>query len=36
VLADELETTKALYEAKVDELLTIEEKQEYIESLKKS
>jgi ATP-binding cassette subfamily F protein uup len=36
VLAKELETTKALYETKVDELLTIEEKQEHIESLKKS
>jgi len=36
VLADELEKTKALYEEKVDELLTIEEKQEHIESLKNS
>lgn len=36
VLADELEKTKAFYEEKVDELLTIEEKQEYIESLKNS
>lgn len=36
VLADELEKTKALYEAKVDELLTIEEKCEQIEALKQS
>lgn len=34
VLADELEKTKALYEEKVDELLTIEEKAEEIENLK--
>jgi ATP-binding cassette subfamily F protein uup len=34
VLAQELEKTKALYEEKVDELLTIEEKCEAIESLK--
>ena len=33
-LADELEKTKALYEEKVDELLTIEEKAEEIEALK--
>lgn len=36
VLAEELEKTKALYEAKVDELLTIEEKAEEIEALKNS
>ncbi|MDD2829653.1 MAG: ATP-binding cassette domain-containing protein [Sulfuricurvum sp.] len=36
VLAEELEKTKALYEEKVDELLTIEEKAEEIEALKKS
>lgn len=36
VLAEELEKTKALYEAKVDELLTIEEKVEEIEALKNS
>lgn len=36
VLADELEKTKALYEEKVDELLTIEEKAEVIEVLKNS
>jgi ATP-binding cassette subfamily F protein uup len=35
VLAEELEKTKALYEEKVDELLTIEEKAEEIEALKK-
>lgn len=35
VLAEELEKTKVLYEAKVDELLTIEEKAEEIEALKK-
>jgi len=35
VLADELEKTKALYEEKVDELLTIEEKAEAIEALKR-
>lgn len=35
VLAEELEKTKALYETKVDELLTIEEKVEEIEALKK-
>ncbi|WP_295055043.1 ATP-binding cassette domain-containing protein, partial [Sulfuricurvum sp.] len=34
VLAEELEKTKALYEEKVDELLTIEEKAEEIEALK--
>ena len=34
-LADELEKTKALYEEKVEELLTIEEKAEEIEALKK-
>ncbi len=34
VLAEELEKTKALYEEKVDELLTIEEKCEQIEALK--
>ncbi|MGA9046676.1 ribosomal protection-like ABC-F family protein [Sulfuricurvum sp.] len=34
VLAEELEKTKALYETKVDELLTIEEKAEEIEALK--
>jgi hypothetical protein len=34
-LAEELEKTKALYEEKVDELLTIEEKAEEIEALKK-
>ncbi|MFA6628938.1 MAG: ABC-F family ATP-binding cassette domain-containing protein [Sulfuricurvum sp.] len=36
VLAEELEKTKALYEEKVDELLTIEEKAEEIEALKNS
>jgi len=36
VLAEELEKTKALYEEKVDELLTIEEKAEEIEILKNS
>jgi len=36
VLAQELEKTKALYEEKVDELLTIEEKAEEIEALKNS
>jgi ATP-binding cassette subfamily F protein uup len=36
VLAEELEKTKALYEEKVDELLTIEEKAEEIEAQKKS
>jgi ATP-binding cassette subfamily F protein uup len=35
-LAEELEKTKALYEEKVDELLTIEEKAEAIEALKNS
>ena len=35
VLAEELEKTKTLYEEKVDELLTIEEKAEEIEALKK-
>lgn len=35
VLAEELEKTKSLYEEKVDELLTIEEKAEEIEALKK-
>jgi len=35
VLAEELEKTKTLYEEKVDELLTIEEKVEEIEALKK-
>ncbi|MDP1785538.1 MAG: ABC-F family ATP-binding cassette domain-containing protein [Sulfuricurvum sp.] len=35
-LANELEKAKALYEEKVDELLTIEEKAEQIEALKKS
>ncbi|WP_310440367.1 ribosomal protection-like ABC-F family protein [Sulfuricurvum sp.] len=35
VLAEELEKTKVLYEEKVDELLTIEEKAEEIEALKK-
>jgi ATP-binding cassette subfamily F protein uup len=35
-LADELEKTKALYEEKVEELLTIEEKAEEIEALKNS
>ncbi|OHD79312.1 MAG: ABC transporter ATP-binding protein [Sulfuricurvum sp. GWF2_44_89] len=35
ILAEELEKTKALYEEKVDELLTIEEKAEEIEALKK-
>ena len=34
VLAEDLEKTKALYEEKVDELLTIEEKAEEIEALK--
>jgi ATP-binding cassette subfamily F protein uup len=34
VLAEELEKAKALYEEKVDELLTIEEKAEEIEALK--
>lgn len=34
VLAEELEKTKLLYETKVDELLTIEEKVEEIEKLK--
>jgi len=34
-LADELEKTKTLYEEKVEELLTIEEKAEEIEALKK-
>jgi ABC transport system ATP-binding/permease protein len=34
ILAEELEKTKALYEEKVDELLTIEEKAEEIEKLK--
>ncbi|MDP3265380.1 MAG: ABC-F family ATP-binding cassette domain-containing protein [Sulfuricurvum sp.] len=34
VLADELEKSKLLYEEKVDELLTIEEKAEEIEALK--
>ncbi len=36
VLAKELEKTKAFYEEKVDELLTIEEKAEEIEALKNS
>ncbi|MFA5214857.1 ribosomal protection-like ABC-F family protein [Sulfuricurvum sp.] len=36
LLAEELEKTKALYEEKVDELLTIEEKAEEIEALKNS
>lgn len=36
VLAEELEKTKALYEEKVDELLSIEEKVEEIEALKNS
>ncbi|MDD3594982.1 ribosomal protection-like ABC-F family protein [Sulfuricurvum sp.] len=36
ILAEELEKTKALYEEKVDELLTIEEKAEEIEALKNS
>jgi ATP-binding cassette subfamily F protein uup len=36
VLAEELEKSKALYEEKVDELLTIEEKAEEIEALKNS
>ncbi|MDD5052653.1 MAG: ABC-F family ATP-binding cassette domain-containing protein [Sulfuricurvum sp.] len=36
VLAEELEKTKALYEEKVDALLTIEEKAEEIEALKNS
>ncbi len=36
VLAEELEKTKALYEEKVDELLSIEEKAEEIEALKNS
>ncbi len=36
VLAEELEKTKALYEKKVDELLSIEEKAEEIEALKNS
>ncbi len=36
VLAEELEKTKVLYEEKVDELLTIEEKAEEIEALKNS
>lgn len=36
VLAEELEKTKTLYEEKVDELLTIEEKAEEIEALKNS
>lgn len=36
VLAEELEKTKILYETKVDELLTIEEKAEEIEALKNS
>jgi len=36
VLAEELEKTKALYEEKVDEFLTIEEKAEEIEALKNS
>jgi ATP-binding cassette subfamily F protein uup len=36
VLAEELEKTKILYEEKVDELLTIEEKAEEIEALKNS
>lgn len=35
VLAEELEKTKSLYEEKVDKLLTIEEKVEEIEALKK-
>lgn len=35
VLAEELEKAKVLYEEKVDELLTIEEKAEEIEALKK-
>jgi ATP-binding cassette subfamily F protein uup len=34
VLAQELEKTKALYEEKVEELLTIQEKEEAIEALK--
>ena len=34
VLADELEKTKVLYEEKVEELLTIQEKEEEIEALK--
>ena len=34
VLAQELEKTKALYEEKVEELLTIQEKEEEIEALK--
>ncbi len=36
ILAEELEKTKILYEEKVDELLTIEEKAEEIEALKNS
>ncbi len=36
VLAQELENTKKIYEEKVDELLTIEEKVEEIEALKNS
>lgn len=36
VLAEELEKTKAFYEMKVDELLSIEEKAEEIEALKNS
>lgn len=36
VLAEELEKNKILYETKVDELLTIEEKAEEIEALKNS
>ena len=36
VLAEELEKTKAIYEEKVDELLSIEEKVEEIEALKNS